>query len=133
LNAKKTGIFLTIALSCALAGKVAIANTSPLEGTRWKLRGWTAGSLVKETEITAAFQKNILSGSAGCNQYNTGYQVNNGTFQIKQAIATTKKACPEPQMKQENQYLAALQGVEQFQVTAKGDLQLFYRTPEGFE
>lgn len=98
MNAKKTGIFLTIALSCALAGKAAIANTSPLEGTRWKLRGWTAGSLVKETEITAAFQKNILSGSAGCNQYNTGYQVNNGTFQINQAIATTKKACSEPQM-----------------------------------
>jgi len=131
LNAKKTGIFLTIALSCALAGKAAIANTSPLEGTRWKLRGWTAGSLVKETEITAAFQKNILSGSAGCNQYNTGYQVNDGTLKVNQAIATTKKACPEPQMKQENQYLAALQGVEQFQVTAKGDLQLFYRTPEG--
>jgi len=85
----------------------------------------------EETEITAAFQKNILSGSAGCNQYNTGYQVNDDTLKVNQAIATTKKACPEPQMKQENQYLAALQGVEQFQVTAKGDLQLFYRTPEG--
>jgi heat shock protein HslJ len=131
LKAKNIGIFLTIALSCALAGKASIANTSPLEGTRWKLTGWTAESLVKETEITAAFQKNILSGSAGCNQYNTGYQVKNGTLEVNQAIATTRKACPEAQMKQESQYLAALQGVEQFQVTEKGILQLFYRTPEG--
>jgi heat shock protein HslJ len=131
MGQRTTGIFWTIALGCTLTGEVAIATPSTLEGSVWKLSAWTGGTLVKDTEIIASFNKNILSGSAGCNRYNTSYQVQEGSLSVDSAIATTKKACPEPWMKQEYRYLAALQGVQQYAITAKGELQLVYRSADG--
>jgi heat shock protein HslJ len=127
-----TGLSLTIALGCVMAmGAIATTPTPTLEGTNWKLSAWTGNTVVKETEITAAFTKTKLAGSAGCNRYNTGYQVKEKTLSVNPAIATTKKACPEPWMKQEARFLEALKGVQQYALTSKGELQLVYRADSG--
>lgn len=129
MKRRVTAIFLTIGLNCALTGGKAIAQNNPttLEGTNWKLTAWTGKTPLKETEITLSFSKSTLAGSAGCNRYNTGYQVTENNLSVNEAIATTKKACPEPWMKQEAQFLTALKGVQQYAITGKGDLQLVYR------
>lgn len=62
------------------------------------------------TEITASFvEGGVLTGSAGCNNYNASYATDGGRIEIAKP-ATTKKACPEPAgiMEQEAAYLAAL-------------------------
>jgi heat shock protein HslJ len=131
MKLNNTGILLTIALGCALATGDVLTATPILEGTNWKLTAWTGKTPLKETELTATFTKTTLTGSAGCNRYTTNYQTKENTVSVNPAIATTRKACPEPWMKQEAQFLGALQGVQQYAITAKGELQLVYRSDDG--
>ncbi len=123
-------LLITI-LSCALVGGNSSLATPNLEGTLWKLNSWRGENLSSGSEITATFNKNNLSGFSGCNRYTTSYLAKDATLLVNPAIAMTKKACPEGQMRRESQFLTALQGVEQYTFTAKGELQLFHRTSEG--
>jgi hypothetical protein len=70
------------------------------------------------TEITALFGNDAtLSGSAGCNNYNAPYEVNDNKITIGPA-ATTRKMCAEPEgtMEQEAAYLAALGSAATYEV-----------------
>ena len=125
-------------------GKVAVTYTvlesTPLVGTTWQATGYNNGrggvqSLALGTEITAIFGADgTLSGSAGCNNYSTTYQVVTSTMKISPAIAATRMMCPEPVMQQEAAYLAALPTVATYRIEsnklelrdAKGALQASY-------
>jgi heat shock protein HslJ len=125
-------------------GKVAVTFTVleslPLAGTVWQATSYNNGrgavqSLATGTEITAIFGADgVLSGSAGCNNYSTTYQVVTRTLKISPAIATTRMMCPEPVMQQESAYLAALPTVTTYRIEsnklelrdAKGALQASY-------
>jgi heat shock protein HslJ len=130
-------------------GKVAVIYTvlesTPLVGTTWQATTYNNGkggaqSLALGTEITAIFGADgTLSGSAGCNNYSTTYQVITSTIKISPAIAATRMMCPEPVMQQEAAYLAALPTVATYRIEstrlelrdAKGALQASYeaKTP----
>ena len=68
-------------------------------------------SPIAGTEITATFAEDgSLTGSAGCNNYTTSYEADEGEIAIE-PVAATKKLCPEPEgvMDQEAAFLAALE------------------------
>jgi heat shock protein HslJ len=86
---------------------------NPLLGS-WEVTGYNngAGALVSVaigTEVTASFGADgMLHGSGGCNDYSGSYVLDGERFSIG-PLATTRKACEEPVMEQEDRFLAALQ------------------------
>lgn len=81
-------------------------DLTPLAGTFWYLSAIGDTPILAGTEITAGFDINEdgvtgeISGSGGCNGYNAVIGEN---FMIG-PIASTKKACQQPVMEQENVY-----------------------------
>lgn len=66
-------------------------------------------SALAEAQITAVFAADgTLSGSTGCNNYNTTYTTDGNNITISEQIATTRRACDQPRTEQEAAYLAAL-------------------------
>ena len=88
-----------------------------LAGTDWGLRSFNDGQgalviVLEGTEITATFAENgTLSGSAGCNSYNTTYEIDGDNIIISSPMALTMMMCETPEgiMEQETQYLGALE------------------------
>jgi heat shock protein HslJ len=101
--------------------KLTPATSVSLEGTSWQLTGLNTGlammSPVDDSEITATFEDGTVSGTAGCNQYNAPYTLEDATLTIGPA-AGTRMACMEPEgvMEQEADYLAALEDVVTYTV-----------------
>lgn len=107
----------------------------PLSGVNWELVSYNNGkgamvSTLTGSRITALFKvmdaaNGALTGSSGCNQYNTTYEKEGIRLQIRPAVAT-RMACAEPDgvMEQESEYLAALQQAYSFVIKNK-ELQVF--------
>ena len=79
-----------------------------------------------DTQVTVLFNGDKISGSAGCNDYNATVTSAGGQSLAIGPIASTKKACPEPIMAQEDDYLTKLQNVRQWQFLS-GQLALIYQ------
>lgn len=111
-------------------------QSNNLAGTSWVVVGHNNGrggvvSSIIGTEMTASFSADgILTGSAGCNTYNVGYIVGDGSTITIGLPASTLMACDQPEgiMEQEQEYLTALGTVATYQVN--GD-RLNMRTAEG--
>lgn len=94
----------------------------PLEGTAWRLDGITTGtdavsSTLAGTEITATFADDgTLSGSGGCNTYNTTYAVDGEELTVDGGIMSTKMACEQDVMDQEAAFLAALAETSSYEI-----------------
>jgi heat shock protein HslJ len=97
---------------------------SSLEGTEWVALNYNNGrgavvSILAGSEITARFAEGLLSGSAGCNQYNAGYTLGPaaGALSITPA-ASTRVFCAEPAgvMDQEAAYLATLPAAARYRI-----------------
>ncbi len=117
--------------------------TSPASGILFNLVSYgpegAEQSLIEGTQITATFQDQTVSGSAGCNDYTGQVTPVNDYFTVG-PVAVTAKACAEPAgvMEQEQAYLAALQGTAGYewqQGVAEGSLitgaRLFYSLADG--
>lgn len=101
-----------------------LVQPAALEGSEWILSQYNNGkggvvTLLADSEITATFTDGTVSGSAGCNRYNAGYEITGDTISIGPA-ATTRMFCGDPEgiMDQENAYLAALQTAATYQIKA---------------
>ena len=100
-----------------------VANSSELTNAPWKLKLLDDGegkviSTIAGTEITLVFTDDgNLSGSSGCNTYNSSYEINGDKITIG-AIASTLMACSEPDMimDQEFAYLQMLETVTNYQI-----------------
>jgi heat shock protein HslJ len=94
-----------------------------LAGTSWEVISYNNGrggvvSVIIGTELTAKFDDDgTLSGSAGCNNYNTTYEVDGENISIGQT-AVTQMYCQDPEgiMEQEAEYLAALQSAATYKI-----------------
>lgn len=99
------------------------AEPLPLEATTWQLTtvvtGDVASSLLVGSEITAVFDGQQISGSAGCNQYFGSY-TRNGDNLTFGPVGGTKMACEEGVMQQETAFLAALATVQSLSLTGEG-------------
>ena len=127
------GAALAVALTTGTAAGVAApAAAADLEGVPWLavfyLGSGPAGRLLPvlpDTEVTATFQRGVVSGSAGCNSYSAGYSLAGGPDALRIGpVAATQMACAEPPgvMQQETAYLGALQRTARF--AAVGNLLL---------
>ncbi|MCA9869300.1 MAG: META domain-containing protein [Anaerolineae bacterium] len=110
-------------------------QSTSLTGTVWSATMVNNGnqavtSLVIGTEITAIFgDDGSLTGSAGCNNYTTTYEVDGDSISIGMG-ASTMMFCAEPEgvMDQEAQYLAALETAATYTISAD---RLELRTADG--
>jgi len=86
---------------------------NPLVGA-WNVTGYNNGkqavtSPVAGSSITATFTADgQVSGDTGCNQYNGPYQLDGSNLTVG-PLVSTKKACEQNLMDQEQQFLTALQ------------------------
>ncbi len=97
-------------------------SQSKLAGTEWRLtefgpEGAEAAPVAGST-ITLAFDTGgKLSGSGGCNSYGGDYQADSSMLAIG-AVAATLRACADAGVtEQEQRYLAALETVQDYEIT----------------
>jgi heat shock protein HslJ len=60
-----------------------------------------------QSSITMSFKDGQVAGSAGCNNFHGTYATEGSKLTLG-PLATTRRACEEPLMTQEQQFLAAL-------------------------
>ena len=84
-----------------------------LEGVLWEVTGYNNGrqAVVSPrigTRLTLTFQDGQVSGSSGCNRFHGQFTVEGSALQIR-PLATTRKACEDEVMTQEQAFLRALE------------------------
>jgi len=108
--------------SLLAAGCAETTQTSDLEDIKWVLESYgEQGNLtpvIEGTRVTATFESDEgqVRGSAGCNSYFGGYEVDD-KLSIT-ALAHTEMYCMDPEgvMDQETEYLKILQTAESYRV-----------------
>jgi heat shock protein HslJ len=108
-------------------------SAEDLNGTTWRLL-----ELIQEqpalsgNEVTINFQGNQISGSGGCNNYNSSFSLSeDNPFIISvEPVVATRKACPDPLLTQEDTYFTVLEGVSLWGYD-HGHLVLFYVDEQG--
>lgn len=83
-----------------------------LAGVNWKVTSFNNNrhavvGVLGNSNITMSFKDGKVAGSAGCNNFHGTYATEGSTLKIG-PLATTRRACEEPLMTQEQQFLAAL-------------------------
>ncbi|MBP0017045.1 MAG: META domain-containing protein [Cyanobacteria bacterium SBLK] len=102
-----------------------------LEDTSWQFVGWDGDrSLLEGTAITLKFRGDRLNGSSGCNGYTAIYQSNTETMRVRRVV-TTRMICPSEIVEQEEAFLQALRSARRYEVSDRGQLQIFYRGDRG--
>jgi hypothetical protein len=102
-------IFFTVALSCLYATAALADGVMSLVGSEWG-EGQGDGVMVK-------FEPgNKVWGRLGCNRF-TGTYAQDGYKLTFGPLASTKMACPEPQMKTEMRVSAALTATSQADIS----------------
>jgi heat shock protein HslJ len=108
-------------------------SADDLNGTSWNLLELNYEEPpLADSEVTISFQGNQISGSGGCNNYNSGFSLSeDNPFIITiDPIVSTKKACPEPILNQEDAYFNILESVSLWGYD-HGNLVLFYVDEQG--
>jgi heat shock protein HslJ len=102
-------------LSDSASVQISAQGDSSLEGTVWVLDG-----TLSDTQITAEFSGGTISGSGGCNTYAGPYtstRMAGPTNNISIGeLATSRIACEEAVMNQEQAYLAALSTAQSYTI-----------------
>lgn len=107
---RATGLLAIVLLALALLPLAGCGSGSgALNGTRWRLTGWTLSSLnPADFTITAQFAGGRISGKSAVNSYSGSVKLGPGQAFATGALAGTKMAGPEPAMRAESAYLALL-------------------------
>lgn len=125
---------LTPLTAIALEPPILLSQSANSLQGEWKLTGWGDPSNltppVADSKITANFDGDRVSGSAGCNNYTTSYKADGGKLRLG-TIASTRKACATPISKQEFQYLSALEKAQTYVIDSRGELRVAYQTEKG--
>jgi len=97
-------------------------SAAGLEDTTWVLISYGEPkylrSVLPNTEINIEFVSadGSVRGSAGCNSYGGGYDIDQDKLTLPGPLVSTEIACPEPIMNQEMEYLKALQAAESYKI-----------------
>jgi heat shock protein HslJ/uncharacterized membrane protein len=106
------------AASATTAAPAAIVAAALL-GTAWRLESPGNGKLQAGTQPTLEFPtEGRASGNGSCNRFNGIVIVAEDGIKFT-GLATTRKACPEAVMRQEEDYLAALRDAVRFEADAE--------------
>ncbi len=96
-------------------GDGASTSAAALEGTSWRLTGWSVSSKdPNDFTITAEFADGRIGGTSAVNQYGGPYTADDdGAFSVGELVSTMM-AGPEPDMDAEQTYIELLAQVEEF-------------------
>lgn len=112
----------------AIASILSVAGcsvSSSLDGTHWRLKGWTLSSLnPADFTITAQFANGTISGNSGVNSYSGPVRLGPGDAFSAGPLASTEMAGPEPAMRAESAYANLLGKARSFDVVG-GTLTLY--------
>lgn len=83
-----------------------------LAGATWKVTNFNNNrhavvGVLGESSLTLSFKDGQVAGSAGCNNFHGKYSTEGSKLEVG-PLATTRRACDEPLMTQEREFLAAL-------------------------
>jgi heat shock protein HslJ len=83
-----------------------------LAGVNWKVTSFNNNrhavvGVLGQSSITMSFKDGQVAGSAGCNNFHGTYSTEGSKLTLG-PLATTRRACEEPLMTQEQEFLAAL-------------------------
>jgi heat shock protein HslJ len=99
---------LAVILATMLA-LVACSKGSALDGTSWRLTGWSVSSIdPAQVTITARFAAGRIAGSGGVNSYGGPYRAGPGDVFEAGPFTSTLMAGPEPAMRAEAAFLTLL-------------------------
>lgn len=103
-----------------VVSKTPTTTTATLEGTTWQLIAYLdqSGNLtmtLPEAPATLLLQEGQASGNTGCNSFFGAYTLDGEALTIT-PMGSTMMACPDPQMTQEQAYLAALSSVASYAI-----------------
>jgi len=111
-------VLLVALLVCAAVG--CSPGSSALEGTTWRLVGWSVSSLnPSEFTITATFADGQVSGSSGVNSYGGTCAIGPGGSFEAGDIASTLMAGSEDATRAESAYLELLRQARSFEVAGE--------------
>lgn len=115
-----TIISILLATGCDAFG----GNGHALDGTRWRLVGWSVSAIdPRDFTTTAVFADGQISGSSAVNTFGGPYTTgSHGVFSVGE-ISQTLMAGPEPAMRAEQAYFALLTEAESYECT-DGSLEL---------
>lgn len=85
----------------------AIVPPTTLADTNWTIVSIGGTPVTGDRPATLSFTKDRLSGSSGCNRFSADYAQQEGRLRLGR-VASTRMACPEPAMVQENRLFAIL-------------------------
>ena len=119
-NGAPTTISLMLQPAGSATTKPDVAGAPPLRGTSWKLvelNGHPPAQPIERNgaELQLSGSEDRYSGSTGCNRINGAFEMNGNALHFK-AGAMTMMACPDPFMKQEQAFTAALQSVTAYRL-----------------
>ncbi len=97
-----------------ISGCGILGSKDPLNGTKWQLQTIGDAEPIASSVVTIEFSDQRMSGSAGCNSYGAGYQID-GKLILFDAVAMTEMACAdELVMQQEGDFTRLLDQVDSF-------------------
>lgn len=89
--------------------------TVALWGTAWRLENLAGAGVLDRVQATLEFpSEGRANGNGSCNRFNGVVTIGGDTIQFG-GIASTRKACPEAVMRQEDAYFTALRGALRFE------------------
>jgi heat shock protein HslJ len=103
--------------------------TLNLVGSEWLLEDLGGSGVLDRVQATLAFpESGKVAGKGSCNRFFGTVAISGHTIKFS-AMGSTKMACPEPIMNQEEKYLAALQAADRFE-SKDGNLLIYYAGAE---
>jgi len=108
---------LAIGAGSASAGSGVTA--SGLEGPMWVLdqKASNLEVIAPQYVVTATFDNGTLSGSSGCNRYNTTYTARGSRLRVSPQISSTLIACGQDASNVESSYIARLPTARSFSIS----------------
>jgi heat shock protein HslJ len=110
------GSALAVGATGAAAGSG--VTSTRLEGSTWVLDQEASNLevIAPQFAVTALFEDGRLSGSSGCNTYNTAYTATRTRLRVTQPVASTLKSCSQPANNVEASYLARIPTARSYRV-----------------
>lgn len=110
-------LVVVLAVAALLLAAGCGGRTATLDGTSWRLKGWTLSSLnPADFNITAAFADGRVSGTSAVNSYGGPYTLGPGDAFSTGEVVMTLMAGSEPAMRAEQAYHEALRQARSFKL-----------------
>lgn len=105
------------ALAATALALAACADSAALDGTSWRLVGWSLSSLdPQQFTITAQFDEGRIGGTSAVNSYGGDYSTGSGGAFSVGEIAQTLMAGPEEDMRAEAAYHELLRAAQSYRL-----------------